>query len=296
VTHAQLLALNGALSASPLDISGDLATQRVLFEQAYAPPAPYPADVAIEESVIGSVPVVSVDLASDSTSGVILLAHGGAFVVGTAAGSIAMAIRIARSARMRVILVDYRLAPEFPFPAAKNDCREVYDELTKSVRPDRISFWGVSAGGALALGVAVDVASEGLALPCSVVLLSPWLDLSLTGDSMLSKAAVDLILSSEGLQTRARDYIADRDPADAAVSPLFADLHGLPPILIQAGTAETLLDDSVRLASRAAHADVSVTLDITAGAPHVFQSAADRYDEGAAALDRASSFTRSHVS
>lgn len=293
MADAQLLALNEALVASPLDIAGDLAVQRALFKQAYAPRTPYPADVTVEESAMHGIPVVSVDLVDGSTGGIVLLAHGGAFVVGTAAGSIDMAIRIVRASGMRVVLVDYRLAPESPFPAAKNDCRTVYDELTSSgIDAGGISLWGVSAGGSLALGVAIDVVADRASSPSSVVLLSPWLDLTLTGESMRSKAAVDRILSRQGLQIRVRDYLGDRDPANPAVSPLFADLHGLPPILVQAGTAETLLDDSIRLATRAAHADVSVTLDITAGAPHVFQSAADVYDPGAAALDRASSFAR----
>jgi monoterpene epsilon-lactone hydrolase len=290
---AQLLALNRALAASPLDVGGDLAVQRPLFEEAYSPPTSVPADLAVETSIVDGVPVVSVDLADGSTRGVILLAHGGAFAIGTAAGSIGMAISLVRAARMRVVSVDYRLAPEHPFPAGRDDVRTVHGALTRGgVRPEDISLWGISAGGALALGVAVDLVADGERPPGSVVLLSPWLDLSLAGGSMDGKAEVDLIITREGLVPRVRDYLGDGDPEDPAVSPLFADLRGLPPILVQAGSAETLLDDALRLAARAAHVDVTVTLDVTAGAPHVFPSAADVYDEGAAALDRACRFAR----
>jgi monoterpene epsilon-lactone hydrolase len=125
--------------------------------------------------------------------------------------------------------------------------------------------------------------------------MSPWADLSLSGDSISAKAAVDPALTPEGLRRRAIDYVADGDPTADLVSPIFADLTGLPPLLIQAGSHEILLDDATRLASRAAAADVAVTLEVTPGVPHVFQGFAAMLDEGDAALTSAGQFLRAHL-
>jgi monoterpene epsilon-lactone hydrolase len=125
--------------------------------------------------------------------------------------------------------------------------------------------------------------------------MSPWADLTLSGDSISAKAAVDPALTPEGLRRRAADYVAAGDPADGLISPVFADLAGLPPLLVQVGSHEILLDDAVRLAAGAAAADVSVTLDVTPGVPHVFQGFASMLDEGDAALTRAGDFRHSHL-
>jgi monoterpene epsilon-lactone hydrolase len=125
--------------------------------------------------------------------------------------------------------------------------------------------------------------------------MSPWADLTLSGDSVSGKAAVDPALTPEGLARRAADYLADGDPAAELVSPIFADLTGLPPLLIQAGSHEILLDDATRLAAQAAAADVAVTLEVTPGVPHVFQGFAEMLDEGDAALTGAGKFLRAHL-
>ena len=288
MSQEQLLALNEKLAASPLDIGGDLAVQRPLFEQVYAIPEPLPEDAVVENVTLGGVPAVSIDLVSNPGRATILFFHGGGFAVGTAASSVQMALQLTRLTGMRVLSVDYRLAPEFPFPAAVTDGKRVFDALLAAgVEPGSSSIWGVSAGGAIALNLAVQTTQTPVSC---VVLFSPWLDLTLTGESMTRKAAVDLILSREGLQPRVLDYIGDGDPADPAASPLFADLRGLPPILLQVGSAEVLLDDSVRLAAAASNANVPVILEVAPHAPHVFQSAAALYDEGADALGRACEF------
>ena len=125
--------------------------------------------------------------------------------------------------------------------------------------------------------------------------MSPWADLTLSGDSIRGKAAVDPALTPEGLRRRAVDYLADGDPAGGLVSPIFADLTGLPPLLIQAGSHEILLDDATRLAARAAAADVAVQLEVTPRVPHVFQGFAAMLDEGDAALTRSGAFLRAHL-
>jgi acetyl esterase/lipase len=135
----------------------------------------------------------------------------------------------------------------------------------------------------------------GLSQPAAAVLMSPWADLTLSGDSINAKAALDPALTPEGLARRAADYLGDSDPAAELVSPVFADLTGLPPLLIQAGSHEILLDDATRLAARAAAADVAVTLEVTPGVPHVFQGFAAILDEGDAALTSAAKFIRAHL-
>lgn len=131
--------------------------------------------------------------------------------------------------------------------------------------------------------------------PFAGVLMSPWTDLAVTGESSITKADIDPALTAPALRTRARDYLGQLDPASAIVSPIYADLTGLPPLLIQAGSNEILLDDATRLAAKAAADNVVVILDITPGVPHVFQAFADLLDEGNQALDRAATFLHSHA-
>jgi epsilon-lactone hydrolase len=153
--------------------------------------------------------------------------------------------------------------------------------------PADIAFAGESAGGGLAIATLVNARDHGLPLPAAAYVMSPYADLTLAGASMDTKAGADPLLSRELLEPRVIDYTAGQDPALGLISPIFADLSGLPPLIIQAGTHEVLLDDAVRLAQQAATADVTVTLDISAGVPHVFQNFYPLLDEAAAALDRA---------
>ena len=161
--------------------------------------------------------------------------------------------------------------------------------------PSTIAFAGESAGAGLAAATLVALKRAGLPQPTAAVLMSPWADLTLSGDTIRGKAAVDPALTPEGLSRRAADYLPDGDPAGELVSPIFADLTGLPPLLIQAGSHEILLDDATRLAAHAASADVPVTLEVTPGVPHVFQAFAAMLDEGDAALTRAGKFLRTHL-
>jgi monoterpene epsilon-lactone hydrolase len=159
----------------------------------------------------------------------------------------------------------------------------------------RIAIAGESAGAGLVAATLVALKQAGLPLPTSAVLMSPWVDLTLSGDSMTRKAAVDPALTPAGLRRRAGDYVGGGDPAGELVSPIFADLSGSPPLLLQAGSHEILLDDAVRLAARAAAADVAVSLEVTPGVPQVFQGFAAMLDEGDAALTNAGRFVRAHL-
>jgi acetyl esterase/lipase len=294
MSQQQRDALDQLLRDAPLDLGGDVAEQRVIFEQMMAA-IPVPADVTTSPGTLGGIPVVNVEVAGTDPDRVTLYLHGGAYAIGTAASSVGLASDLARRAGTRLVTVDYRLAPEHPYPAAIDDAVAAYRGLLDSgVSPSAIAVAGESAGAGLAAAALVALKHAGLAQPTAAVLMSPWADLTLSGNSISSKAAIDPALTPEGLARRAADYLPDGDPSVGLVSPIFADLAGLPPLLIQAGSHEILLDDATRLAAHAAAADVAVTLEVTPGVPHVFQGFAAILDEGDAALTSAGEFLRAH--
>jgi monoterpene epsilon-lactone hydrolase len=295
VSQQQRDALDQLLRDAPLDLGGKVAEQRIIFEEMMAA-IPVPADVTTSSATLGGIPVVNVEAAGADPEWVIFYLHGGAYAIGTAASSVGLASDLARRVGARLVSVDYRLAPEHPHPAALDDAVAAYRGLLDSgVAASAIAIAGESAGAGLAAATLVALKHAGLPQPTGAVLMSPWADLTLSGDSINAKAAVDPALTPEGLRRRAIDYTADRDPTADLISPIFADLTGLPPLLIQAGSHEILLDDATRLASRAAAADVAVRLEVTPGVPHVFQGFAAMLDEGDAALTGAGAFLRAHL-
>jgi monoterpene epsilon-lactone hydrolase len=206
------------------------------------------------------------------------------------------ASQIGRRTRAKVISVDYRLAPEHPYPAAVDDALAAYQALLEGgTAPSDIAFAGESAGGGLAVATLVNARDHGLPLPAAAYLMSPYADLTLAGTTMQTKRDADPLLSPQALQARIPDYTAEHDPALGLISPVFADLSGLPPLIIQAGTHEVLLDDAIRLARQAATADVEISLDITPAVPHVFQAYYPILDEATAALDRAGQLLSVHL-
>jgi acetyl esterase/lipase len=198
---------------------------------------------------------------------------------------------------MRAVSADYRLAPEHPYPAALQDVTAAYRALLEQADADHVVVWGESAGGNLAIELLIAGKKEDLTMPAAALLFSPMTDLTASGSSITGKAQADPAFGAQAIRTRAADYLAgtDTDPADPLVSPIFADLSGLPPLLIQAGSHEVLLDDATRLAAKAAADDVAVILDITPGVPHVFQAFAALLDEGDAALNRAARFVKDNT-
>jgi monoterpene epsilon-lactone hydrolase len=218
------------------------------------------------------------------------------YVLGDAFQSADLASQIGRRAQARVISLDYRLAPEHPYPAAVDDALAAYDALLRAgTPPSDITFAGDSAGGGLAVATMTNARDHGLPLPAAAFVMSPYADLTLGGATMDTKSDVDPLLSRELLQPRVTDYTAGQDPALGLISPIFADLSGLPPLIIQAGTHEVLLDDAVRLAQKAAADDIAVTLDLTPKVPHVFQNFYPILDEAADALDRAGQLLTAHL-
>jgi epsilon-lactone hydrolase len=295
MSQQQRDALDQLLRDAPLDLGGDVAEQRRIFEEMMAA-IPLRADVTTAPGSLGGIPVVNVEVAGADPERTIFYLHGGAYAIGTAASSVGLASDLARRAGTRLVTVDYRLAPEHPQPAAIQDAVAAYRGLLDSgASASTIAVAGESAGAGLAAALLVALNHAGLPQPTSAVLMSPWADLTLSGDSINSKAALDPALTPEGLARRAADYVAGSDRTGELVSPIFADLTGLPPLLIQAGSHEILLDDAARLAARAAAADVAVTLEVTPGVPHVFQGFAAILDEGDAALTSAGEFLRAHL-
>jgi acetyl esterase/lipase len=295
MTQQQREAIASMLRASPFNPAGDLREQRPLFEKMIAA-APVPADVVTTTGHLGGVPVTYIDIPGITAGGVILYFHGGFFAIGSAADSVGLASGLARAARMQVVAVDYRLAPEHPHPAALNDAMTAYQALLDSGEDvTRVALAGESAGANLAVVTLAAIGRGGLPQPASAVLMSPWADMAGLGQSITAKADADPVITAEAVRVRARDYLNGTDASDPAVSPVYGSLAGLPPLLIQAGSHEILLDDAIRLAARAAFDDVAVTLDVTPGVPHVFQAFAGVLDEGEVALTRAGAFLREHT-
>jgi epsilon-lactone hydrolase len=280
-------------SAFPAGI--DISEQRRLLRE-LASAQPLPADVTVTTAALGGVPTAEITVDGVEPQHVVLYFHGGVYVLGDAFQSAGLAAQVSRRTQAKVISVDYRLAPEHPYPAAVDDALAAYQALLENgTAPSDIVFAGDSAGGGLAVATLVNARDHGLPLPAAAFAMSPYADLTLAGTTMDTKSAVDVLMSRENLQARVPDYTAGQDAALGLISPVFADLSGLPPLIIQAGTHEVLLDDAVRLARQAAVADVEVTLDITPGVPHVFQTFYPVLDEAAAALDRAGQLLSAHL-
>jgi epsilon-lactone hydrolase len=272
-------------AAFPADSS--VSEQRRLLRELISA-QPLPAGVTVTAAELGGVPTAEITVDGIEPRHTVLYFHGGVYVLEDAFQVAGLAAQVGRRTQAKVISVDYRLAPEHPYPAAVDDALAAYEALLEGgTAPSDIVLAGESAGGGLAVATLVNARDHGLPLPAAAYLMSPYADLTLAGATMDTKAAADPLLSRENLQARVPDYTAGHDAAAGLISPVFADLSGLPPLIIQAGTHEVLLDDAIRLARQAAVADVQVTLDITPGVPHVFQAYYPILDEAAAALDRA---------
>ena len=283
-------ALDAILRQSAFPAGSDVSEQRRQLRELLSA-QPLPGDITVTAGVLGGVPTAEITVAGVRPRHVVLYFHGGVYVMGDASLAADLASQVGRRTRAKVISVDYRLAPEHPYPAAVDDALAAYEALLDNgTAPSDIVFAGESAGGGLAIATLVNARDHQLPRPAATLVMSPYADLTLAGTTLETKGKADPLLSREALQARVADYTAGQDAALPLISPIFADLSGLPPLIIQAGTHEVLLDDALRLAGRAATADVAVTLDVTPGVPHVFQAYHQILDEAAAALDRAGQF------
>ena len=287
--------LDAILRQSAFPVGSDVNEQRRLLREAISA-QPLPVDVTVTAAALGGVPTAEITVEGIDPRHVVLYFHGGVYVMSDAFLAAGLASQVARRTHAKVISVDYRLAPEHPYPAAVDDALAAYEALLHNgVASSDIAFAGESAGGGLAIATLVNARDHAVALPAAAFVMSPYVDLTLAGATMETKRDVDPLLSRELLQPRVADYTAGRDPALGLISPVFADLSGLPPLIIQAGSHEVLLDDAVRLAQQAAAADVEVTLEITPRVPHVFQAYVPILDEAGAALDRAGQLLSAHL-
>ena len=222
---------------------------------------------------------------------VILYVHGGGYVMGSAGSHRDVTGRLSKASGARVLSLNYRLAPEHPFPAPVDDAVAAYRWLlAQGISSSNIAIAGDSAGGGLAFATLLALREAGDPLPAAGVGISPWVDMEGTGESMTTRAAVDPVVQKEGLLEMAKLYLGDADPKNPLAAPLHANLAGLPPLLIQVGDAETLLDDSVRITERARKAGVDVTLKIWDEMPHVWHMFAPILPEGQQAIEEIGAF------
>lgn len=251
-------------------------------------------DTRVTPIDVNGVPAEWIERPLSRAHRVILYFHGGGYCGGTLDSHRPLASKLANAAHARVLLADYRIAPEHPFPAAYEDAITCYRWLLASgMDPSGIVLAGDSAGGGLALAAAMGVRDEGLEVPASVVGLSPWVDLAFTGRSMLTHAPRDPFLDLHDLANFAQNYLAGQLPTDPRVSPLYGDFHGLPSMLFHVGSNEVLKDDAIRAAKLAEDAGVDVSVEVWDGMYHVFQALPMKQAE--ASIERLGSFIRSRT-
>jgi monoterpene epsilon-lactone hydrolase len=261
-----------------------IAERRKATEPAASGP---PAGTVVEPVEANGVPAEWVTAAGVGDGRVLLYLHGGAYQIGSPVSLRHLVALLSGAARARALSLEYRLAPEHPFPAAVDDAVAAYRWLLgEGTDPATIAVAGDSAGGGLALGTLVALRDAGEPMPAAAVLLSPWTDLALTGESLRTRAAVDIMLKPGSMHQTVAVYLAGEDPRHPYASPLYADLRGLPPLLIQVGDAEVILDDSTRVAARAREAGVDVTLEVWDEMPHVFHAFAGLLPESDQAIER----------
>jgi epsilon-lactone hydrolase len=257
---------------------------------------PVPDDVQVSEVTAGTVPAHWLAAPGADADRVLLFLHGGGFQLGSLRSDGELAARLGRASGMRVLFPEYRLAPEHPFPAAVDDVLAVFRWLRTDpdLSASSMAVAGDSAGGGLAVALLVATRDAGEALPAAAVLMSPTVDLTSSGASMTERADQDPFSTPAMLRQFAAGYLAGADPKTPLASPLFTSLAGLPPLLIQVGTADLLLSDSERLAAAAAEADVDVTLQIGEALPHVYQLLLGT-PEAAEATEQIGEFLRTRV-
>jgi monoterpene epsilon-lactone hydrolase len=255
-----------------------------------------PADVHCDPVDAGGVPAEWITTPGVVAERVIYYLHGGGYVIGSINTHREMVSRLSRAANARVLVIDYRLAPENPFPAAVDDSIAAYRWLLSvGVDPARLVIAGESAGGGLTVATLVALRDAGEPLPRAGICLSPWVDMECLGESVFAKAETDPVGTRDGVLAYAKAYLGDTDPRTPLASPLYADLTGLPPMLIQVGTAEILFDDAMRLAGRARATGVDVILEPWDDMIHMWHFFAAILPEGQQAIERIGEFIRQHA-
>ena len=254
-----------------------------------------PREATFEPAQVGPLKGEWVRCPNSSPNRLVLYFHGGGYIAGSPQTHRGLIARLAQASEATAFAIDYRLAPEFAFPAAVRDGIDAYRQIiAKSVPPSSIIFAGDGSGGGLAFSVLSAVRNANLPMPAGCVAMSPWADLSLSGWSIQQNAKTDNSLNWDLLFVSARHYLRKTNPCDAYASPAFASFKDFPPIMVHAGSLEMLRDDASRLGDRAADAGVTVSVEIYDGMQHVFQ-ANHRVPEAKVSLQRIGQFIRART-
>jgi acetyl esterase/lipase len=266
-------ALTGRLGRKPLGAALPVADLRRQYEDIFAGYGSAPADIVIEPAQLGQVRGEWLRVKDVQSSRLIIYLHGGGYVAGSPQSHRALIARLCRSAGAAALALNYRLGPEFPFPAGLRDAVDAYRFLTgKGFAPSQLVLAGDGAGGGLAFAAMMALRNSALPMPACCVAMSPWADLSLSGWSMLQNARGDGVLSWELLFLSARHYLQGANPADIYASPVFGSFRDFPPVMIHAGSLEVLRDDASRLGELAAASNIPVSVEIYDRMNHVFQA------------------------
>jgi len=258
---------------------------------------PVPDSVSVAAARVADIPVEWIEAPNSSDDGVLLYLHGGGYVIGSPNSHRHLVANLSAESGLQGLLVDYRLAPEHPFPAAVEDALSVYASLlTHGYEPEQVAVAGDSAGGGLVIAMMLAAKDANLPQPAAGVCISPWTDLTQTSGSFLSNAKVDPTVSKQSLDHFAQLYIADEDIKNPYASPLFGDLSGLPPLLVQVGSIEVLLDDATNLVERAKASGVLATLEVWEEMIHVWHRYYPLLREGRDANARIGEYIRGIMS
>jgi monoterpene epsilon-lactone hydrolase len=255
-----------------------------------------PEGISVETIDAGGVPAERLTGRRSVPGRTVLYLHGGGYAIGSTVSHRHVAGAIVEAGEASLVVPNYRLAPEHPYPAAVHDALACYHWLLDQGQdPAQLVVAGDSAGGGLALATMISARDQGLPLPAAAVLISPWVDLAGTGETLATLEARDPIVQKAGLLDMARQYLGERDPRTPLASPLYADLSGLPPLLIQVGSEEVLLDDSLRIQHRAREHGLETTLEVWDEMIHVWHFFHPQLEEGREALARVGQYIRDRV-
>jgi monoterpene epsilon-lactone hydrolase len=294
MSQAQLQQIVDMFRSGGLDLSGPVEQTRAMFE-GMMDSVPAPENMAFDSATVGGVGGLWCRSKASSNQRVLLYLHGGAYVFGSSRTHRVLASALAAAAGVQAFVPDYRLAPEHPFPAAVEDGLAAYRGLlSQGYSPREIAVAGDSAGGGLTISLLLAIRQAQLPMPAAAAVLSPWTDLACAGGSMTDKAAHDPVLKRDGLLHLANMYRNGDASNDTGTALLQADLGGLPPLLIQVGSNEILLDDSVRLAAHAGAAGVRTQLEIWPAMFHVWHTFGFMLSEGSEAIAGVGAFLASH--
>jgi epsilon-lactone hydrolase len=293
--NAEMQAVRELLSSLPNMEDLSIEETRALYNQ-LGQKFPLPDGVLIKPAETDQISAEWVRASNTSEGKVILYLHGGGYIIGSPVSHRHQVSAICLSAFARALVLNYRLAPENPHPAAVEDAVTAYGWLLEQgIDPKQIVIAGDSAGGGLTIATLISLRDKGVALPAAAVCISPWVDLTNSAGSYKSKAEADPLLRQESIDFMAQAYLQGQDPKTPLASPLFADLQGLPPLLIQVGTEELLLDDANNLERRAKEAGVEVTLEVWEEMIHVWHYFYPMLEEGRKAIARVGAFIKAKV-